>query len=71
MLRHSARVCASLATLKARISLLNSDLQKRGSQLTQLANELVQQKVEVIVTSGPRSPSGEDGHGDGTDCFQL
>jgi len=26
---------------------------ERGAQLTQLANELVQQKVEVIVTSGP------------------
>jgi putative ABC transport system substrate-binding protein len=26
---------------------------ERGSQLTQLANELVQQKVEVIVASGP------------------
>ena len=26
---------------------------ERGSQLTQLANELVQQKVDVIVTSGP------------------
>ena len=26
---------------------------ERGAQLTQLANELVQQKVDVIVTSGP------------------
>src|SRR4030095_4470051 len=32
---------------------------ERGAQLTQLANELVQQKVEVIVTSGPAARPAE------------
>jgi putative ABC transport system substrate-binding protein len=32
---------------------------ERGSQLIQLANELVQQKVEVIVTAGPAARSAK------------
>ena len=44
---------------------------EQGARLTELANELVQQKVEVIVTSGPAARSGQDGHGDDTHCFQL
>ena len=40
-------------------------------RLTELATELVRQKVDVIVAVGPAANRGQDGHRDSTDCFHV
>ena len=42
---------------------------ERGDQLTELATELVRQKVDVIVAVRSGSCGGQDGYGYNTDCF--
>ena len=49
---HFNRVCASWATSKDRISRIIETRRSDANRLPQLAAELVQLKVDIIVTSG-------------------
>ena len=43
---------------------------ERGARLAELATELVQEKVEVIVAAGPAANPAKTATGTITDCFQ-
>ena len=50
--KHSAKVCASLATWRVRTSSWNTDMRRQADESPKLAAELVSLKVDLIVAGG-------------------